>query len=176
MNALKKKEIVLDQTAESISTAFEDLKVLENNIKTFKGEIANMPEQVEDIKRAIDALNFNKGKADSVFSKLNSLDEMLADIEKQMSKLQESRSWLASVETRLTTLSTGTDEKLKMLATLYKDEPSQVNKSSGAPSFGDRENVMKLHREGWSNNQIANALKFSLTEVELIIEMGERMR
>ena len=35
---------------------------------------------------------------------------------------------------------------------------------------------MKLHREGWSNNQIANALKFSLTEVELIIEMGERMR
>lgn len=173
---LEKKEIVLDQTAESISTAFEDLKVLENNIKTFKGEIANMPEQVEDIKRAIDALNFNKGKADSVFSKLNSLDEMLADIEKQMSKLQESRSWLASVETRLTTLSTGTDEKLKMLATLYKDEPSQVNKSSGAPSFGDRENVMKLHREGWSNNQIANALKFSLTEVELIIEMGERMR
>ena len=166
---------MLDQTAESISNAFEDLKVLENNIKTFKNEIANMPEQLEDIKNSIEALSYNKDKADSVFSKLTSLDEMLGNIEKQMAKLQESRSWLAAVETRLTTLSTGTDEKLKMLATLYKDEPSNT-KSSDSLSFGDRENVMRLHREGWSNTQIANALKLSPGEVELIIEIGERVR
>jgi hypothetical protein len=172
---LEKKEVVLDQTAESISNAFEDLKVLENNIKTFKNEIANMPEQLEDIKNSIEALSYNKDKADSVFSKLTSLDEMLGNIEKQMAKLQESRSWLAAVETRLTTLSTGTDEKLKMLATLYKDEPSNT-KSSDSLSFGDRENVMRLHREGWSNTQIANALKLSPGEVELIIEIGERVR
>ena len=172
---LEKKEVVLDQTTESIGTAFEDLKVLENNIKAFKNEIAGMPEQLEDIKNSIEALSFNKGKADSVFSKLTSLDEMLEKIDGQMSKLQESRSWLAAVETRLTTLSSDTDEKLKMLATIYKDEPSQVRKG-GAPSFGDRENVMQLHRQGWEISAIANALRLSEGEVELIIEMGDRVR
>ena len=172
---LEKKEIVLDQTAESISNAFENLKVLEDNIKRFKNEIASMPEQLEDIKNSIDALSFNKGKADSVFSKLTALDEMLEKIDGQMSKLQESRSWLAAVETRLTTLSSDTNEKLKMLATIYKDEPSQVKKG-GAPSFGDRENVMQLHRQGWEISAIANALRLSEGEVELIIEMGDRVR
>ena len=89
--------------------------------------------------------------------------------------MQESRSWLAAVETRLTTLSSDTDEKLKMLATIYKDEPSQVRKG-GAPSFGDRENVMQLHRQGWEISAIANALRLSEGEVELIIEMGDRVR
>ncbi|MGP1438863.1 MAG: SpiroCoCo family coiled-coil protein, partial [Treponema sp.] len=172
---LEKKEIVLDQTAESISNAFEDLKTLENNIKTFKSEIANMPEQLEDIKKSIETLNINKGKVDTVFSKLTSLDEMLEKIDSEMAKLQESRSWLASVETRLTTLSSDTDKKLKMLATLYKDEPSQASKGSEAPSLNVRENVMRLHREGWSVNQIANALKLSRGEVDLIIEYGERL-
>lgn len=173
---LEKKEVVLDQTAESISVAFEDLKVLENNIKTFKSEIANMPDQVEDIKNSIETLTYNKGKADSVFSKLTSLDEMLEKIDGQMSKLQESRSWLAAVETRLTALSSDADEKLKMLATLYKDEPSRANKGSEAPSLGDRENVMRLHRQGWSVSQIASALELSRGEVDLIIEYGERVR
>ncbi len=173
---LEKKEVILDQTAESISNAFEDLKVLENNIKTFKNEIADMPEQLEDIKASISALTFNKDKVDSVFSKLTSLDEMLEKIDEQMSKLQESRSWLAAVETRLTTLSSGTDEKLKMLATIYKDEPLQGSKSSGSLSLEDRENIIRLHREGWSNNQIANALKIGAGEVELVIEIGERVR
>ncbi|MGP1439378.1 MAG: SpiroCoCo family coiled-coil protein [Treponema sp.] len=173
---LEKKEAVLDQTAESIGTAFEDLKVLERNIKTLKSEIENMPEQVDDIKKSMDALSFNKGKVETVFAKLTSLDEMLEDIEKQMTKLQESRSWLAAVETRLTTLSTGTDEKLKMLATLYKDEPSQASKAGGTLSFEDRENVMKLHRDGWTISQIANALKISPGEVDLIIEIGNQVR
>jgi len=173
---LEKKEGVLDQTAESIGVAFENLKVLENNIKTFKTEIANMPEQLEDIKNSIDSLTFNKGKADSVFSKLTELDEMLEKIDGQMSKLQDSRSWLAAVETRLTTLSSATDEKLKMLATIYKDEPSQVSKGNESLSLEDRENIIRLHREGWSKNQIANALKIGAGEVELVIEMGERVR
>ena len=46
----------------------------------------------------------------------------------------------------------------------------------GAPSFGDRENVMQLHRQGWEISAIANALRLSEGEVELIIEMGDRVR
>ena len=173
---LEKKEVVLDQTAESIGTAFEDLKVLENNIKTLKSQIADMPEQLEDIKKSMEALSYNKGKADSVFSKLTSLDEMLEKIDEQMSKLQDSRSWLAAVETRLTTLSSDTDEKLKMLATIYKNEPSQTAKGSSGLSLEDRENIIRLHREGWSDGQIANALKISTGEVGLVIEIGGRVR
>ena len=39
---LEKKEVVLDQTAESIGKAFEELKTLENEIRAFKTEISQI--------------------------------------------------------------------------------------------------------------------------------------
>ena len=119
-------------------------------------------------------LIFNKDKADIVFATLSNLDDMLEKMEGKISQLQDSRSWLASVETRLTDLSTRADEKLKLLSALYKGEPSG-RKESGAPSLSTRESVISLHRQGWKVDEIANALKLSRGEVDLIIEHSDRM-
>lgn len=171
---LEKKEVVLEQTAESIGVAFEQLKVLEGEIKTFKSDISTMPSEIANLKTSMQALMFNKDKADSVFEKLVALDEMLGSMDSKISKLQDSRSWLASVETRLTELSSSTDEKLKMLSSLYKGTPSQ-HKESGAPALNTRESVLSLHKQGWKVDEIANALKLSKGEVDLIIEYGDRV-
>lgn len=171
---LEKKNIVLDQTAESIGEAFENLKVLESEIKAFKSDVAFLPTEIENLKASMQALSFNKDKADAVFSKLSALDDMLTQTESKMSHLQDSRSWLAAVETRLTDLSSKTDEKMKLLSSLYKGEPSQ-RKESGAPALSTRESVISLHRQGWKVDEIANALKLSRGEVDLIIEHSDRM-
>ena len=171
---LEKKEVVLDQTAESIGVAFEELKTLENEIRSFKSEISGMPAEIEGLRSSMQALTFNKDKADSVFATLRSLDDMLSSMEEKMGHLQDSRSWLASVETRLTDLSNRTDEKLKLLATLYKGEPSQRN-AGGAPAISARENVISLHRQGWKVDEIASVLKLSRGEVDLIIEHSDRI-
>jgi|GEM_PF-866422 len=171
---LEKKEVVLDQTAESIGRAFEELKALENEIRAFKAEISQMPDDIETLKNNMQALIFNKDKADTVFATLNSLDDMLQKMEGKISQLQDSRSWLASVETRLTDLSTRADEKLKLLSALYKGEPSG-RKERGAPSLSTRESVISLHRQGWKVDEIANALELSRGEVDLIIEHSDRM-
>ncbi len=171
---LEKKEVVLDQTAESITVAFEDLKALENEIKAFKNDIKAFPTEIENLKASMQTLIFNKDKTDVAVSKLASLDDMLDEMKQKMDALQDSRSWLASVETRLTDLSSKTDEKMKLLASLYKSEPSQ-RKESGAPALSTRESVISLHRQGWKVDEIANALKLSRGEVDLIIEHSDRM-
>jgi len=171
---LEKKEIVLDQTAESIGQAFEELKVLENELRSFKMEVSGMPGDIEKLKTSIDTLMFNREKADVVFARISGLDELLASMDDKMKRLQDSRSWLASVETRLTDLSTKTDEKLRLVAALYRNETT-TNKTGGAPPLSARENVLKLHREGWSDDEIASAMKISKGEVQLIVEFEDKM-
>lgn len=171
---LEKKEIVLDQTAESIGAAFEELKVLENEIRSFKNEVSGMPSDIEKIRTSIDTLMFNRDKADAVFSRISSLDELLVSMDDKMKRLQDSRSWLAAVETRLTDLSSKTDEKLRLVAALYRSETSST-KTEGAPPLSTRENVIKLHREGWKDDEIASAMKISKGEVQLIVEFEDKM-
>ena len=171
---LEKKEVVLDQTAESIGSAFEELKMLENEIRSFKNEVSGMPNDIEQIRTSIDTLMFNRDKADAVFSRISSLDELLVSMDDKMKKLQDSRSWLAAVETRLNDLSTKTDEKLRLVAALYRNETAS-SKTGGAPPLSARENVLKLHREGWTDDEIADAIRISKGEVQLIIEFEDKM-
>ena len=170
---LEKKGVVLDRTVQSIDTAFEDLKTLEKDIKSVQGKLYALPSELQDIQTKVEYLVANQEKADKARQQLDTIDELLGELEVRIEKLHTAREWLAGTETRLQDISKNSENQLKLLADLVKAE-RPVNKGEGAPAIGTRENVLKLFRSGWKQEAIANALNLSQGEVQLILELAEK--
>jgi DNA-binding NarL/FixJ family response regulator len=86
--------------------------------------------------------------------------------------MQTAREWLARTETRLDEISKQSQDQLKLLGDLLKED-NPVKKTKGAPPIGIRENVVKLAHQGWKVDEIARALHLSRGEVELILELPQ---
>ena len=170
---LEKKGVVLDQTVQSIDTAFENLKTLEKDIKTIQSELYALPPELQTIQEKVDYLVANQEKAEKARQQLDTIDELLSELEVRIEKLHTAREWLAGTETRLQDISKNSENQLKLLADLVKAE-RPMNKGEGAPAIGTRENVLKLFRSGWTQDAIANAFKLSPGEVQLILELAEK--
>ena len=170
---LEKKGLVLDQTVQSIDTAFEDLKTLEKDIKSVQGKLSSLPPELANIQEKVEYLITNQEKAERARQQLDTIDQLLSELEVRIEKLHTAREWLAGTETRLQDISKSSENQLKLLADLVKAE-KPVSKGDGAPAIGTRENVLKLSRTGWTQDAIANALHLSQGEVQLILELAEK--
>ena len=164
---------MLDQTVQSIDTAFEDLKTVEKDIKSIQSKLYTIPPELQDIQEKMEYLVSNQEKAEKARQQLDTIDELLGELEGRIEKLHNAREWLAGTETRLQDISKNSENQLKLLADLVKTE-KPVNKTEGAPAVGTRENVLKLFRSGWTQDAIANALNLSQGEVQLILELAEK--
>ena len=170
---LEKKGTVLDQTVQSIDAAFEDLKTVEKDIKAVQSKLYTIPPELQDIQEKMEYLISNQEKAEKAREQLDTIDELLGELEGRIEKLHNAREWLAGTETRLQDISKNSENQLKLLADLVKAE-KPVNKTEGATTVGTRENVLKLFRSGWTQDAIANALNLSQGEVQLILELAEK--
>lgn len=166
---LEKKQPVLEQALSGIDSAFENLSNIENDIKKFKNDVNSLPSEIEKIQLIIETLVENQGRADEVCEKIVNIDSILSELNVKFDDLKHSRSWLAATETRLQDISRNSEAQLKLMADLYKSEKFEQGEK-GNISVSTRENVLKLSRQGWKPDEIANALKLSLGEVQLILE------
>lgn len=170
---LDKKTVVLDQTVSGVDTAFETLTTLEKSLDSWKEDVAGIPDQLESIRETLDVLMENRDKTSVMVEKLETLDTILEDVESRTEKMQTAREWLARTETRLEEISRQSQDQLKLLGDILKQEGS-TKKSRGAPPIGIRENVVKLAHQGWKVDEIARALHLSRGEVELILELPQK--
>lgn len=170
---LEKKAVVLDQTVNGIDKAFENLKDLELGLQSYREKMASIPQELSDIRTHLSELLEHRDKTSFMTEKLATLDEILGDVEKRTEKMQTAREWLARTETRLEEISRQSQDQLKLLGDLLKDD-APAKKAKGAPSPGIRENVVKLAHQGWKVDEIARALQLSRGEVELILELPQR--
>ena len=170
---LEKKAVVLDQTAGGVDKAFEGLKELETSLSSYRSQIAGVPDELSGIRGDLATLLENKDKTSQMVERLSSLDTVLDDVEKRTEKMQTAREWLARTETRLEEISRQSEDQLKLLGDLLKDDGA-AKKSKGAPPIGIRENVVKLAHQGWKVDEIARALHLSRGEVELILELPQK--
>jgi chromosome segregation ATPase len=167
---LEKKALVLDRTVEGIDAAFEQLRSVETAVAEYRKTIEAVPSEIEELGRTLGELRDTGGKAALVMERLSALDSILEDVEKRTEKMQTAREWLARTETRLEEISRQSQDQLKLLSDLLKEE-NPAKKSKGAPPIGIRENVVKLAHQGWKVDEIARALHLSRGEVELILEL-----
>jgi DNA repair exonuclease SbcCD ATPase subunit len=169
---LEKKSNILDATTDAIDKNFQAVTELERNVRTIDADIREIPDRVIDLKRSLDEVAAWKPKLDAAVVRLDEVDATLADAEKRAAELQKAREWLARAETRFDELNKKTQEHLKLLNDILKDDPKSKGKDKGAPSLSVQETVRKLAHQGWKVEEIARAVKLSRGEVELILELG----
>ena len=88
--------------------------------------------------------------------------------------MQIAREWIAQAETRMEKLNRELNDQLKLAGEITREENDGPRRGNDPVSLGTRNNVHKLHRQGWTDEQIANTLKLSIGEVQLILEVPLR--
>jgi DNA-binding transcriptional regulator GbsR (MarR family) len=133
-----------------------------------------MGREIETFHAFIESLAAENTKALDTMDKLATLDDSLALIEKRINEMQVARDWLARTETRLAELDKQAQNELRLIGSLLNRDGKSPAAGQGAPPPRDRDNIIKLRRQGWTVDEIAASLEISKGEVELILEIGTK--
>ncbi len=175
LERLEKKNEVIDATTDAVDKNFQSAQGLEKLLAGYGTQIGAFPDQLADIRKRLDAISADKPKIDEAAAKLGELDGIISDAEKRIAEAQKAREWLARAETRFDDLNRQAEEQLKVLSTIMKSDDNAKREESGSKASASvRDTVRRLARQGWKNEEIARAVKISLGEVELILELGEK--
>jgi DNA repair exonuclease SbcCD ATPase subunit len=170
---IEKKNQILEETNSSIDRNFKSLQETEEGIGKFNGELLRLSLEQRAIGDSLKDLAAKNELARETSEKLSTLDEDLTAIEKRIDDMQVAREWLANIETRLGEIYKQSQEQVKLMGSLLKEE-GPARSGRGAPPLAIRENVVKLRRQGWTVDEIARATKLGKGEVELILEIAPR--
>ena len=136
-----------------------------------------MPKEISTVQHNIDTLLKSSGRINDAVDKIASLQHLIDETEKRIDEVNASKKSINDTEQRLTKLSNNADEQLRILRGLVKNEGSKTKTSSSsaadATSPSKREAVISLKRKGWTVEEIAKAQKLTISEVELILELGK---
>jgi chromosome segregation ATPase len=167
---IERKNQILEETNTGIDRNFKILQETEESARRAGEELDRIGDEVESLHASIEQLAADNGKALDTMDKLAALDDTLAHIEKRIGEMQVARDWLARTETRLTELDKQAQSELRLIGSLLNRDGKPAPAGKGAPPPRDRDNIIKLHRQGWKKEEIAKTLDISIGEVELILE------
>jgi predicted RNase H-like nuclease (RuvC/YqgF family) len=172
---IEKKNQVLDTTNDGIDRNFKALQESEAKFQKDAEEIERLGGEILSLKVSIETLAGESEKAREAAERISMLDKALAEIEERTRAMQVAREWIARTETRLEELNRETQDMARRTGDFLKSESGKkAPKEKGAPPVGDRENVIKLARQGWTVEEIAKSMKISRGAVELILELAPK--
>jgi chromosome segregation ATPase len=175
---VEKKNQTLEETNDGIDRNFKALQESEDSLRRFNGDLERLTGEMETLHDSVENLARENEKARETAEKLVLLDSSLSAIEERISAMQVAREWVARTETRLEELYRDAQAQVKLMGDLIRGGRSRGGgkpaSEKGALPPGDRENVIKLARQGWTVDDIAKAMKISKGEVELILELGSQ--
>ena len=170
---IEKKSQVLDNTSDGIDRNFKMLQESEKLSLKIDNEIGRHSEDLDFIKTSIEKLAAESDRAKEAVDRIDVLDNALEEIEERIKSMQRARQWIVDAEARLEDLNKQAQTQARVIDTIVKGKKSTQNLDigKGAPSLQKRENIISLFRQGWSKEEIAKALKITVGEVELTIEV-----
>lgn len=177
---LDKKSEMIDMVSDEVDKTFQNLKDVEEKVKTVSDSASVLPEQLSDIQQQVSFLIENKDSITDALDKVSDLKNILTDAEKRAEQLQISRQGIARSETRLENISRSIDEKIRDLAKyngIEGDMEVPLSQPSSYPypndfSPQDKARIIQLKRRGWSLEEIARNMKRSISEIEIVLELG----
>lgn len=169
---LEAKEEMLNQTLNDIDKAFSNLNTIDSRYRDSKQSLEKLSPEIAKLQNEMQNLINDRATTNETIEKIKALGNMQAEVESKMQSLQNSKEWLAGIESRLNSLDENVTQRIKLFATVYNtdDKPRPPN-TTLTPV--DRQNIIQLHHMGWTNEQIANSLKCTLSEIELILEFSD---
>ena len=169
---IEKKNQVLDSTNDGIDRNFKELQDSETITKKIGAELERYASDLDTIKVSIVKLADESEKARAAADRIDVLDDALEHIEERIKSMNRSRQWIADAETRLEELNRQALVQARAIDSMLKGKkPGAVPElGEGAPPLQKKENIITLARQGWTKKEIAQNLKCSIGEVELVLE------
>ncbi|MDR0878445.1 MAG: hypothetical protein LBN21_10360 [Treponema sp.] len=176
---IERKNQVLEETNDSIAHNFKALQESEKIAGKLSDDVSRISGETESLRISIESLADESEKARETAEKLSTLDESLSYIEKRIREMQVAREWLAGAESRMVELDKQIQDQLRLTGSVLKREggktpPRATGKDDHALPPGDRENIIKLRRQGWTVDELAKTFNISKGEVELILEVAPK--
>ncbi|BCR21117.1 SpiroCoCo family coiled-coil protein [Borrelia miyamotoi] len=168
---ISNKDSILKSTLESVDKNFDLISEIEDRMQTLFKESDGFQQSLVDLKDIMSELLINKDLSQEVLNNVQTLKEMVVEIENKLEHTRDIREKVAKSETRLENLNIAAEERIKTLGILVKTE-SKYKDNVGLNNETVRDSVIKLMRQGWSILEISRATKLSVGEVELILELG----
>ncbi|MDR1252430.1 MAG: hypothetical protein LBK62_09720 [Treponema sp.] len=181
---IERKSQTLEETNAGINRNFKVLQESEAALKNAADDIDRLSTEAESLRASIETLSAENEKARDAIEKLATLDESLSLIENRITEMNVAREWLARTETELQALDKDAQTQLRLIRSLLNRETGKASagaKSSsgkagtkGAPPPRDRDNIVKLRRQGWTVEEIAKTMDIARGEVELVLELSPK--
>ena len=172
---MERKNKTLQEINDGIDRNFRTLQEDEQVIARLDETIITLKNDLESIENSVKALSSDNEKARDAAEKLSTLDDSINLLERRIAEMNSAREGLARLATELQTIEKDAQTVLKLTrTTLDREEARRLGKTEdkGALPPRDRENIIKLKRSGWAVNEIAKTYGISISEVEMILELG----
>lgn len=171
---LANQQNVIQSTIVGVEKNFDSLSLIEERLQQIDGEVKDLPNQVSELSEQVSIIRDNSLTATELRQQGKQLDKSLSKLEKRMSEVKNSQQWLGNLETRLQKMYVEADEKVSLMHSLMQ---SQTADESAVPSDSSIPDTIKqLARRSWTPEQISNALKISIGEIEVVLGMATGSR
>jgi chromosome segregation ATPase len=185
------REKDIEVSIETISKTKEFISNLEQRTDLLKENLSDIREREEEMKNKITLIDEKTGsllayenRIEEVLAKFKEMDSLVQDIEERSKQLQNTREWLARVESRLTNLTKDAerlvDEMKSTGISIPEGAPAKGKAREDRPAVFSRESdskvktVLTLFEQKWTIPEICKVTKMSRGEVELILELNNR--
>ena len=171
---LEKKDEVVNRIKTDVDNQFEKLKDLEQRLINCNRQAVSLPQEIKEVQGNVDRILQNGPKITDAIGRLETLDGLLEDTEKRIDALNSVQNGIKKTELDLQGLSRDVDNKFKTLQHMTQNDlRSKPAAKSQALNPQINDSVRQLKRQGWSIPEIADKLKLTENEVDLILQLPE---
>jgi DNA repair exonuclease SbcCD ATPase subunit len=168
---IEKKNLTLENINLGVDRNFKTLQETESSLKNLVEDLGSLRAEEGELRLALETLYEKNEQAQVTADKLTVLEQDLSTVEERIKTMQVAREWIAQAETRMQNLNREIQSQLKLMGEITRDDGDGPIRGSNPDSLITRENVHRLHRQGWVDDEIARTLKLSIGEVKLILEV-----
>ena len=174
---VERKTQTLQETNDGIDRNFQALQENEQFLNRLDGTIGRLKTEVGIIQNSVETLSAENEKTLEAAEKLSTLDESIKWLEDRIAEMNKAREMATRLATELRELDESARAQLKMARSFLKQPSSSrpvASDDGGAPPLRDRDNIIRLRRQGWSIEEIARSMNVSKGEVELTLELAPK--
>ena len=173
---VEQKNQTLQETNDGIDRNFRALQESELLLKRLDDAIGMLKTDVATIQNSVDSLSSENEKTLEAAEKLSTLDDSIAWLESRIEEMNKARESAVRLATEISDLDKDAQNQLKLTRSLLKQSSGRPVKGSddGAPPPRDRDNIIRLRRQGWDIDEIARSMGISKGEVELTLELAPK--
>ena len=174
---VERKSQILDNTNDGIDRNFRQLQESEKIAAKLSGDMSRFTEDLSVIRVSIEKLAGESDKAREAAERLDVLNNVLEEIDERIESMQKARRWIADAEARLEELNKDVLTQIKAVTNATKGGRNKgplQEKNENVTSQQIKETVIALRRKDWPIAAIAQTMKLTIGEVELILEMAPK--